>query len=109
VDDVVLFKPLKVEEIKAIIELLAEQLRQRLEDRKIQLEISAEAKDFIVDAAYDPVYGARPLKRYLQRELETRIGRSIIAGDVADGSTVKVSQENGSLSLDIGDKKQAED
>ena len=109
VDDVVLFKPLKVEEIKAIIELLAEQLRQRLKDRKIQLEISDEAKDFIVDAAYDPVYGARPLKRYLQRELETRIGRSIIAGDVADGSAIKVSLENGSLSLDISGERPAEE
>jgi ATP-dependent Clp protease ATP-binding subunit ClpB len=97
VDDIVLFKPLQIDEVMKIAELLAEQLKQRLKDQRITLEISVEALKHIAQAGYDPVYGARPLKRYLQRELETRIARAIIGGTVIEGGTLTVALENGSL------------
>jgi ATP-dependent Clp protease ATP-binding subunit ClpB len=99
VDDVVLFRPLSREEIKAIIELLTEQLRQRLADRNISLQLTAAAKDFIVEHAYDPVYGARPLKRYLQHAVETRIGRALLQGEVASGSQVTIDVKAGELTV----------
>jgi len=99
VDDIVLFKPLHIDEVKKIADLLAAQLKQRLKDQRITLEISEEALGFIAKAGYDPVYGARPLKRYLQRELETKVARAIIGGDVIEGGTLKVELENGALCL----------
>ena len=97
VDDIVLFKPLHMDEVVRITDLLMEQLKERLKDRHITLEISDEAKRFIAQAGYDPVYGARPLKRYLQRELETRVARAIIAGDAAEGSTLRTELKDGAL------------
>ncbi|GFE61183.1 ATP-dependent chaperone ClpB [Geobacter sp. AOG2] len=97
VDDIVLFKPLHLDEVVRIADLLTEQLKERLKDRHINLEISDEAKRFIAQAGYDPVYGARPLKRYLQRELETRVARAIIAGNVAEGSELRVELKDGAL------------
>jgi len=99
VDEIVLFKPLTVEELVRIVELLTEELRVRLEDRNIRLEIDTEARQFIAREGYDPVYGARPLKRFLQRELETRIGRALVAGEVMDGGKIEVTLENGRLSV----------
>jgi len=97
VDDVVLFKPLHLDEVVKIADLLAEQLIQRLKERRITLAISDEAKRFIARAGYDPVYGARPLKRYLQRELETRVARAIISGEVMEGGTLSVELADGKL------------
>jgi len=99
VDDIVLFKPLHIDEVMKIADLLAAQLKGRLKDQGITLEISKEALGFIAHAGYDPVYGARPLKRYLQRELETRVARAIIGGDVIEGGTLKVELENGALCI----------
>jgi ATP-dependent Clp protease ATP-binding subunit ClpB len=99
VDDIVLFRPLSRDEIKTIIELLTDQLRLRLADRHIGLQLTETAKDFIVEHAYDPVYGARPLKRYLQHAVETRIGRALLQGDVSAGSTVTVDVKSGELTV----------
>jgi len=99
VDDIVLFKPLTLNEIREIIGLLTADLGRRLKDRRIGLEISDPARDLIADAGYDPVYGARPLKRYLQHELETRIGRALLAGDIPDGSTIVVDVQDGELTV----------
>ncbi len=99
VDDIVLFKPLHLDEVMKIADLLANQLKQRLKDQRITLEISKEALAFVAKAGYDPVYGARPLKRYLQRELETRVARAIIGGDVIEGGTLTVALENGALCI----------
>ena len=101
VDDIVLFKPLTMAEITKIVDLLAAELQRRLADRDIKLVLSDDAKHFVAKAGYDPVYGARPLKRYLQHELETRVGRAIIAGDVIDGSTVRVGVADEALSIDV--------
>jgi ATP-dependent Clp protease ATP-binding subunit ClpB len=99
VDEVVLFKPLTIEEIERIVDLLAEDLRRRLADRGVGLEIAPAARTFVARAGFDPVFGARPLKRYLQREIETRIGRALLAGDVGEGATVRVDLEDGELAV----------
>jgi len=101
IDDVVLFKPLQTGEIRRIVDLLLTGLRARLTDRRITLDVTDDAKTFLGNQGYDPVYGARPLKRLLQRELETRIGRRLVAGDVADGSTLHVDVANGELRLTV--------
>ncbi|MHB9005845.1 MAG: AAA family ATPase, partial [Limisphaerales bacterium] len=97
VDDTVLFKPLTLADIKKIVELQLGLLRGRLEERHIELELSDAAKEHIARDGYDPVYGARPLKRYLQRALETPLSRKLIGGEVADHSSVRVDFEEGAL------------
>ncbi len=97
VDEIVLFKPLRLEEIERIVDLLAEQLRKRLADRHMTLELTEPARRFAAEQGFDPVYGARPLKRFLQRHLETKIGRALIAGDVSDGAHLVVDLEDGDL------------
>jgi len=97
VDDIVLFKPLHLDEVAKIAGLLAKQLMLRLKEQRITLEISDEAMRFIARSGYDPVYGARPLKRFLQRELETRVARAIIGGAVVEGGTLTVDLQDGKL------------
>jgi ATP-dependent Clp protease ATP-binding subunit ClpB len=99
VDDIIMFKPLQLGELKKIVNLLVEDVRKRLAEQQITLSLDDEAAELIVSRAYDPMYGARPLKRYLQRELETKIGRLIIAGDIHDGSDVQVTVENDELAI----------
>ncbi|MEM7349529.1 MAG: ATP-dependent chaperone ClpB [Acidobacteriota bacterium] len=101
VDDTVLFKPLQLDEIKLIVGLLMRDLSLRLAERGIKLELSDEARELIAREGYDPVYGARPLKRYLQRHLETRIGRALIAGDVAEGAVIDVDLADGDLDISV--------
>jgi ATP-dependent Clp protease ATP-binding subunit ClpB len=99
VDDIVLFKPLTVREIEQIVDLLTEDLRLRLRDRRINLELSEPARVYVAREGYDPVFGARPLKRFLQRQLETRIGRALVAGQIQDGATIRVELEHGELAI----------
>lgn len=99
IDDIVLFKPLHLDEIVRITDLLTTQLAARLKDRQIILQLSDKAKHFIANSGYDPVYGARPLKRFLQRELETRIAKNIISGKINDGDTITVDLVNGQLEV----------
>ena len=99
IDDIVLFKVLTLNEIKAIVGLLIGDLRKRLASRRIDLELTEAAVEFIAKNAYDPVYGARPLKRYLQHQLETRIGRALIAGDIRDGATLTVDLQGDELAV----------
>ncbi|HTL47208.1 MAG TPA: ATP-dependent chaperone ClpB [Verrucomicrobiae bacterium] len=96
-DEIVLFKPLSLAEIKKIIDLLVQDLQKRLAERKIKIELSEAAKELIAGQGYDPVYGARPLKRFLQREVETRIARQLIQGEIQDGSTIRLDAEGGEL------------
>jgi ATP-dependent Clp protease ATP-binding subunit ClpB len=99
VDDIVLFKPLTETEIQRIVELMLADLRTRLADRRMTLEVSEEARAFIARQGYDPVYGARPLRRFIAREVETRIGRALLAGDIKDGATVRVELGAGQLAV----------
>jgi ATP-dependent Clp protease ATP-binding subunit ClpB len=101
VDDIVLFKPLTLKEIETIVDHLVKTISARLSERQITLTLSPEAKTFVAEAGYDPVYGARPLKRYLQRELDTKIGRALIAGDVEDGTEIKVTVKNKALQFEF--------
>ncbi|HPX19217.1 MAG: ATP-dependent chaperone ClpB [Desulfomonilia bacterium] len=101
VDEVVLFKALTLPEIEKIVDLLVADLQKRLSEREISFELSNEAKEFIAREGFDPVYGARPLKRFIQRELETRLGRAIVAGQIMDGSRVSVELRNGELTFAV--------
>ncbi len=101
IDDIVLFKALQLDEIKQIVGLQVEELGRRLQDNGAILEITEAASEFIARAGYDPVYGARPLKRYLQHELETRIGRAIVAGELVEGTLIQVDVRDGGLAVDL--------
>ena len=102
IDEIVLFKPLSLSEITGVVGLLIADVTKRLAERNIKLEVSQDAKEFIANSGYDPVYGARPLKRYIQRELETRIGRAIISDELPPGSTLQVGVQDGVLSIKAG-------
>jgi ATP-dependent Clp protease ATP-binding subunit ClpB len=97
IDDVVLFAPLTLEQIERIVDLMLADLRQRLVDRHIDFTATAAARKHIAFQGYDPVFGARPLKRYLQRELETQIARALIAGDFDEGAALIVDVAGGAL------------
>ncbi|GAB6060019.1 ATP-dependent chaperone ClpB [Desulfonatronum parangueonense] len=99
VDEVVLFKPLLLEQIKEIIDLLLQGLRGRLADRKIEVELTDQARDFIAREAYDPIYGARPLRRYLQARLETPLAKEIIAGRIMGGQSIRIDVDDEGLVL----------
>jgi len=89
-DDIVLFKPLTEAEIEQIVELMLTDLRTRLAERQMTLEVTAQARRHIAAQGFDPVYGARPLRRYIAREVETRIARALIAGAVQDGAVIRI-------------------
>jgi ATP-dependent Clp protease ATP-binding subunit ClpB len=97
VDEVVVFHPLTRDELRKIVDIQLIRLRQRLEERKIDLELTDRARDYLAEHGYDPSYGARPLKRIIQRELETALGRKLISGEIRDGSRVKVDAGNKGL------------
>lgn len=99
VDETILFKPLTVVEIKDIVVKLMKELQQRLNEQQIEISLSEEAKEFIAVNGFDPIYGARPLKRYIQRNLETKLAREIIAGNIHDHSKVNIIIENGELMI----------
>ena len=98
-DEIVFYKPLTKDNIVRIIDLQMDLLNRRLEKQQLRCELTPEAKQFIIDAAYDPQYGARPLKRYLQHTVETLLAKRIVKGDIAPGSTLTVQIENGELKL----------
>ena len=98
-DETIIFHSLRREELRKIVALQVNRLRERLEDRKLNLEISEIAADWLANAGYDPVYGARPLKRAIQRELETPIAKSILAGQYGDSQTVRVDVRDERLVL----------
>jgi ATP-dependent Clp protease ATP-binding subunit ClpB len=108
IDEIVLFKPLTRAEITSIVDLLLQDVRKRLLERNIKLDMSAAAKELVADRGYDPVYGARPLKRYLQRELETKIGRALIADEIPNGGLVRVDAKKGELSITTEAQSEAE-
>ena len=100
-DEIIMFKPLTKENLGGIIDNLLESLRKRLAERSagggLNLEVTDAAKNLIIDNGYDPVYGARPLKRYLQSAAETLIAKEILAGNIAAGSTLVLDAEDGRL------------
>jgi ATP-dependent Clp protease ATP-binding subunit ClpB len=97
VDETVLFKPLTLAEIERIVDLQMEGLRRRLADRRITLRLSEPARTLIGRSGYDPVYGARPLRRYIQRVVETQIGRALLSGEILDGATIMLDADGDEL------------
>ena len=95
------YKPLMKDEIVSIVELMLEDLRKRLRDKQLDVQLTDRAKQYIVDAGYDPVYGARPLKRFLQSRVETLIARKIIAEDLHHGSVIEVDYDGNALTASV--------
>ena len=95
IDDIVLFKPLGLKQISAIVDLLLASLNKRLEERRITVTLDKSAHEWVAEHGYDPVYGARPLRRFIQKEIETPLAKEIIEGKVADGNTVKFTKPKG--------------
>ena len=98
-DELIIFHSLQKSELRHIVQLQVDRLKQRLTDRKISLKLSSSALDFLAEVVYDPVFGARPLKRAIQRELETQIAKAILRGDFSDGDTIFVDVQNERLSF----------
>ncbi|MDD6611883.1 MAG: ATP-dependent chaperone ClpB [Clostridiales bacterium] len=98
-DEIVFYKPLTKENITGIIDLLIAGLSKRLADKQLSVELTDAAKQYVIDHGYDPVYGARPLKRFLQRNVETLLGRTIIAGEIAAGTRLLVDLQDGALTV----------
>jgi ATP-dependent Clp protease ATP-binding subunit ClpB len=99
IDEIVMFRPLAENEIEQIVELLVKELARRLATRQMTIELTPEAKAHLAREGFDPVYGARPLKRFIQRHLETKIGRALIAGDVRDGAKIRVGMAGGDIQI----------
>ena len=100
-DETILFKPLTKSDVRSIINLLLADLNKRLADKELHLELTEEAKDYITDQGYDPVYGARPLKRYVQKYVETLTARIILQGDVSSGDTIVITAGENGLSASV--------
>lgn len=100
-DDIIMFKPLTGDEIEKIIDIFMEEIKERLKEKNISIEITKEAKELMAREGYDPVYGARPLKRYISKTLETSIAKMIIKGEVYDGSTVVISSLDEKLNIRV--------
>jgi len=98
-DEIVFYKPLTRDNICRIIDLQLDDLNRRLKDKQLTCTMTDAARDHILDAAYDPQFGARPLRRYVQRTVETLIARRILAGDITPGSALLVDAVNGSLTV----------
>lgn len=101
VDEVVMFMPLTVEQVEKIVDLQIEKIRERLKENKNNIAISENAKKMIASEAYDPIYGARPIKRYLQRNVENVLAEKIIKGDINPGDTINIEERNGQLEISV--------
>ena len=100
-DEIIMFHPLTKDNIGHIIDLMMKDVNKRLEERRITITLTDAAKNLIIEGGYDPVYGARPLKRYLQKNVETLAARMILSGDVMDGDTIQIDSKNGELEASV--------
>lgn len=103
-DEIIMFKPLSKDNIGDIIKLIIDDLNRRLEDRELSVEVLPEARDFIVDNAYDPIYGARPLKRYIQKYVETLSAKLILGGEIQEGDAIVIGVKNEELVAELKKK-----
>ncbi|MFJ2647905.1 ATP-dependent chaperone ClpB [Streptomyces sp. NPDC087420] len=106
VDDIVLFHPLGIAQIERIVDLLLDELRDRLSEQRITLVLTEPARHLIAAEGYDPVYGARPLRRFISHEVETRIGRALLSGEAREGVTILVDATGGELTVTLQDEPQ---
>jgi len=100
IDEVIVFDRLTPEDLRRIVEIQLESLHQRLVERRIELVVSEEAMDLLAEKGFDPVYGARPLKRTIQRELADPLALRLLSGEFGEGDTVKVTGEDGGIRID---------
>jgi len=103
-DEIILFKPLTKENIDRIIDLQIADLNRRLASQNIAITLTEEAKQYVTDQGYDPVYGARPLKRYVQRNVETLAAKYILSGEVHEGNTIEIALKDGELTARVRDE-----
>ena len=106
IDDIILFSPLTKEQIKGIIRLSFNDIAERLKNKDISLDVTDAALEFIADEAYDPHYGARPIKRYLQQHVETEIANGIIRGTILDGQSLTCDSDGEKLIYISGEEKE---
>lgn len=99
-DEIVFYKPLMKDEITKILDLLIQDLNKRLEDKNVGIELTKDAKDYLIDNGYDEVYGARPLKRFVQKKLETLIARKLLTDEIKPNTVVKVECRDNELVID---------
>ena len=100
-DEIVMYKPLTKDDVSKIADLQLAGLSKRLADRSLSVEVTEEAKQFIIDSSYDPLFGARPMKRFIQDEVETLIARTMLENDLSMGDMLRVDLKNGELSVEI--------
>jgi ATP-dependent Clp protease ATP-binding subunit ClpB len=100
VDEIILFHRLRREDMGAIVDIQTKRLQKLLEDRKITLRLDAKAREWLAAKGYDPAYGARPLKRVMQKELQDALAERLLAGEIVDGATVEISADGPSLTID---------
>ena len=100
-DEIIMFKPLTKANIDSIIDLIVNDINKRTADKEITVEVAKEAREYIIERAYDPVYGARPLKRYIQKYVETLLARKMLEGKAGAGDTARVIVNNSELDIDI--------
>lgn len=98
-DEIVFYKPLMKNEISKILDLLMKDLENRLEGKNVKLKLTNEAKDYLIDSGYDEIYGARPLKRFVQKKLETLIARKILLGEILPNTKIVVDCKNSQLTI----------
>lgn len=108
-DEIIMFRPLTKQNIRAIIDLLISDVNRRLEEKELKIELTEAAKDFVVDGGYDPMYGARPLKRYLQKNVETLAARLILGGNVGREDTILIDVADGKLTASVKGQIRAAD
>jgi ATP-dependent Clp protease ATP-binding subunit ClpB len=101
IDETILFKPLTLGEITQIVDLLVADLNNRLADRRVTVALDAKARDWSAEKGYDPVFGARPLKRFLQRQIETKLARALVGGEIPEGATVRFTVKNDELAMTV--------
>ena len=100
-DEIVMYKPLTKDDVSKIADLQLAGLDKRLADRSLNVEVSEEAKQFVIDSSYDPLFGARPMKRFIQDEVETLIARTMLENDLSMGDTLDVVMKDGGLAVEI--------
>ena len=100
-DEIILFKPLTKDSIASIVDLILAGVNKRLADQELSITLSPEAKSFVIERGYDPIYGARPLKRYVQKHIETLAAKAILGGEIAGGDEIHIALENGELKAEI--------
>ncbi|MBR0141127.1 MAG: ATP-dependent Clp protease ATP-binding subunit, partial [Ruminococcus sp.] len=96
-DEIVFYKPLAKTEIVKIVDLMLADLQKRLDDKRIKINVSEDAKNYIIDCGYDPNFGARPLRRFIQRKVETLVAKKIISSNLSAGDSIDVELQNGEL------------